>query len=128
MVPLPNPPRYPQYNGKNERANKNVQQWLGLFGDEQFWTIQELKDELGFCFEQLEERALLNGRTRRTAYNSMKRATVDRDSFFQDAVSFRSRLLKREDNTLSPTAAWRVEAKETLKKYELVRYSRPSEV
>ena len=62
VVPLPNPPNYPQFNGKNERANKDVQQWLGLFGDEQFWTTQELREELDICFEgldELEERAIL---------------------------------------------------------------------
>ncbi len=32
VVPLPNPPRYPQANGKNERANADVQGWLKAFG------------------------------------------------------------------------------------------------
>lgn len=131
VVPLPSPARYPQANGKNERANRDVQQWLGLFGDEQFWTTEELRQELDFCFEQLdelEERAILNGRTRRQAYNTMARASVDRDAFFRDATAMRSELLRRPDNKLSPTDAWWVATKETLKKYGMVRYSRPSEV
>lgn len=131
VVPLPSPTRYPQANGKNERANRDVQQWLGLFGDDQFWTTQELRQELDFCFEELdevEERAILNGRTRRQAYNRMARAPVEREAFFRDAVAMRSELLRRPDNKLTPTAAWWVAAKETLKKYGLVRYSRPSEV
>ena len=131
VVPLPSPTAYPKGNGKNERANRDVRQNLTLFGNDQFWTTEELKQELDFFFEgvdEIERRAILNGKTRRVEYDSRERAAVDRDAFFKDAVQFRSDLLRRPGVKVSPTSAWWVAAKETLKKYGLVRYSGPSEV
>jgi hypothetical protein len=131
VVPLPNPPSYPQANGKNERANGDVQRWLKSFGPDQDWTTEELQKELQFCFTELDEiteRAMFGGTTRRKAYDIMERAKVDRAAFLRDAVEFRRGLLTRPDNRLSAMQAWRVAAKEMLKKYGLVRYSGPSEV
>jgi len=131
VVPLPNPPNFPRFNGKNERANKDVQSWLQSFGDDQNWSPQELQLELQFCItenDEITERAMFGGTTRRKAYDSMTRATVDRGALFSDTTEFRRRLLMRPENRLSPMQAWRVAAKEMLKKYQLVRYSRPSEV
>lgn len=131
VVPLPNPPNYPQFNGKNERQNSEVQSWLKDFGPDQDWTTKELQMEIQFCFTELDEiteRTMFNGATRREAYNRMERAKVDREAFLRDAIEFRRQLLMRPNNRLSPMQAWRVAAKETLKKYGLVRYSRPSEV
>lgn len=131
IVPLPSPRAYPQGNGKNERANGDVQGNMKLFGDDQFWTVEELRQELNFFFEgvdEIEQRAILNGKTRRKAYDSLPRAAVDRDVFFKEAVQFRSDLLRKPGIKVSPTSAWWVAAKETLKRYELVRYSRQSDV
>jgi transposase InsO family protein len=128
IVPLPSPRRYPQHNGKMERSNKDVQQWLGVFDGCDFWGYNELETELGFCFEQLDDveaRAMFGGRTRRQAYDQMPRATVDRDAFFQAASIFRHEVLMRPNVAIHPTDAWRLAAKETLKKFDLVRYSRP---
>jgi hypothetical protein len=118
-------------NGKNERANRDVQQWLGVFGKDAFWTEDEIRKELAFCFEGLDEiaeAAMLNGRHRRTEYDARRRADVDRIAFFNDAVAFRSKLLNRPGNRLSSTDAWRVAAKETLKEYKVVRYPETSEL
>jgi hypothetical protein len=131
IAPLPNPRRYPQANGKHERANRDVQEWFGIFGDQQFWTYNELEKELDFCFakrDDIEARAQFGGNTRRKAYQTMPRAKVDRGAFFKAAVSRRAYLLRRSDNMLTPTDAWRVATKETLKQYGLVRYLRPEEV
>lgn len=131
VVPLPNPPNYPRFNGKNERANKDVQTWLTSFGEEQDWTTRELQMELQFCITELDEiteRAMFGGTTRRKAYESMTRANVDRASIFNEATEFRGRLLMRPENRLTPLQAWRVASKEMLKKYGLVRYSRPQDV
>jgi hypothetical protein len=131
VVPLPNPPSYPQANGKNERANGDVQRWLKAFGPDQDWTTEELQKELNFCFTELDElteRDMFGGATRRKAYDSMERAKVDRAAFLRDATDFRRHLLMRPENQLAPMQAWRVAAKEMLKKYGLVRYSGPSEV
>lgn len=131
VVPLPNPPAYPPFNGKNERANKDVQSWIQSFGPEQDWTTEELQKELQFCItenDEIAERAMFGGTTRRKAYDSMERAKVDRGAFLGDATEFRRQLLLRPANRLSPMQAWRVAAKETLKKYGLVRYSRPQGV
>ncbi len=110
VVPLPNPPHAPWTNGKNERANKDVQLWFAEFGQDQTWTTEEMALELDICIghlDEVEERDILNGKTRRQAYDKMERARVDRDGFYNDAVAFRSALLRRPDNKLTPTAAWR---------------------
>lgn len=130
-VPLPSPRAYPKHNGKNERANRDVKEWIGLFGRDECWTTEELKQELAFCIEgpdEIAESAILDGKHRRREYDARDRAAVDRDAFFRDAVQFRKELLPRCNNRLSPTDAWRVAAKETLKKYGVVRNQRPSEV
>ena len=83
---------------------------------------------MGFCFEQLdevEERAMFGGRTRRQANERMPRAEVDRERFFRDALALRREFLNRPNAALHPMDAWRLAAKEVLKAYELVRYSRP---
>jgi len=131
VVPLPNPPSYPPFNGKNERANKDVQNHIESFGPEQDWTTPELQKELQFCiteFDELTDRAMFGGTTRRKAYETMERAKVDRSAFLKDATDFRRHLLMRPENRLSAMQAWRVAAKEMLKKYGLVRYSRPQGV
>lgn len=131
VVPLPSFPASPQTNGKQERANKDVQQWLNFYGNEAFWTDDEIRQELDFCFHELDEvadRAILNERTRAKEYHGRPRPAVDRDAFFRDAVQFRRDLLARPDNKVTPTTAWWVAAKETLKKYGVVRYSGPSEL
>lgn len=68
------------------------------------------------------------GRSRLTACDSMERAKVDRAAFLRDATDFGRTLLMRLENQLSAMQAWRVAAKEILKKYGLVRYLGPSEV
>jgi hypothetical protein len=131
IAPLPNPPSYPPFNGKQERANKDVQGWLGSFGPAQDWSDQELQKELNFCFEEVDglwERQEFGGGTRRGAYASMPRAAVDREGFFADAQAARRSLLSQPGNRLSPMQAWRVATKETLKKFGLVRYRGPQEV
>lgn len=131
VVPLPSPPDYPPFNGKNERANKDVQTWIRSFGPEQDWTTDELQSELQFCFTELDEiteRSEFGGASRRQAYDKLERAKVDRAAFLGDATDFRRTLLMRPDNRLSPMQAWRVSAKEMLKQYGLVRYSRPQGV
>lgn len=131
VVPLPNPPSYPQFNAKTERTNRDMQQGLEAFGPDQDWSTPELQLELGFIITELDEvveRDMFGGATRRRAYDTMPRATVDRSAFLRDATDFRRMLLMRPENRLSPWQAWRVAAKETLKKYGLVRYSGPSEV
>jgi hypothetical protein len=131
VVPLPSPPGYPPFNGKNERANKDVQSWIKSFGPEQDWTTEELQMELQFCFtenDEVAERSMFGGTTRRKAYDTMERAKVDRVAFLGDATEFRRQLLMRPDNKLSPLQGWRVAAKEMLKKYGLVRYLGPQGV
>lgn len=131
VVPLPSACASPWTNGKNERANGDVQQWIGVWGKDEFWTTEELRQELAFCFEGLDEiaeSAILNGKIRRKEYDARQRAPVDRDAFFKDAVQFHGELLRRPNNRLLSNDAWRVAAKETLKKYDVVRYPRPSGV
>jgi hypothetical protein len=131
IAPLPNPPSYPPFNGKQERANKDVQGWLQSFGPAQDWSDKELQQELNFCFEELDglwERQEFGGGTRRQAYASMPRAVVDREVFFADVQAGRRALLSQPGNRLAPMQAWRIATKESLKKFGLVRYRGPQEV
>ncbi|MHC4605333.1 MAG: hypothetical protein ACYTAF_00160 [Planctomycetota bacterium] len=128
MIPLPNPRRRLQFNGKFERSNKDVQLWLGAFEGNRFWSGEEFGRELDFCFEQLdeiEERAMFGGTTRRRACEQMPRAKLDRDLFFREGCALRRQIMQRVHRRMDSADIWRVTAKEVLKKYGLVRYSRP---
>ncbi|MCE9555329.1 MAG: hypothetical protein K8T91_18420 [Planctomycetes bacterium] len=131
VVPLPGPPASPRTNGKHERGNRPIQQSFRFFGNSELWTDEEMGVELDFCFHEVDaigDDAILNGTTRRKQYNSRERAAVDRILFFEEAVKLRREMLQRPDNKVSPTSAWWYAAKETLKKYGLVSYQRPSEL
>lgn|GEM_PF-3333548 len=131
VVPLPNPPGYPRANAKPERGNRDVGDWFKGFGPDQDWTDPELQKELNFCFTEIDglwEREEFGGGTRRQAYASMPRASVDRAAFLREVKEYRLDLLRRPDNRLSPMQAWRVAVKEILKKFNLVRYVGPQEV
>lgn len=128
IVPLPSPGRYPPFNGKTERSNKDMQLWLGVFESDRFWSYDELSQELDHCFERLDEiegREALGGLTRRQAYEQWERAPVDRAEFFASAVELKRAILQRPGVRADPNDAWRVAAKETLKKFGLVKYGRP---
>lgn len=109
------------------RAEGNVQQWLGVSGG----TTDEIRKELAFCIEGIDaiaESAILKGGYRRKEYHARDRAAVDRNAFLEDAVKLRRDILCRPGNKATATSAWWVAAKETLSRYELVRYPRPSDV
>jgi hypothetical protein len=129
VVPMPNPRRYPQFNGKLERSNRDLQLWFNLFESDEFWSYDELLREVGYCYDQIDRvecRENLGGLTREQAYRQFPRPPVDREQFFQDAVQLhRAILSSRPGVRVDPYDAWRVAAKETLKKYQLVRYGRP---
>jgi hypothetical protein len=131
VVPLPGPPASPRTNGKHERGNRDIQQSIRFSGYSELCTDEELDGELDFCFHEIDavaDDAILNGTSRRREYHSRERAAVDRVVFFEDAARLRRNMLQRPDNKVSPTSAWWYAAKETLKKYGLVRYQRPSDV
>jgi len=127
IVPLPCPRNYPRFNGKTERSNKDVKQWFDVFESDLFWSHDELSQELDICFERLdeiEERAMFGGNTRKTAYETMTRSTVNRDEFFDEVMRLRKSVLN-SNAKIHPADAWRYAAKEALKRYDLVRYVRP---
>jgi hypothetical protein len=131
VVPLPGPPASPTTNGKHERGNREIQQSIRFSGYSELCSDEELDGELDFCFHEVDaigDDAILNGTTRRKQYHSRERTAVDRILFFEDAVKLRRDMLQRPDNKVSPTSAWWWAAKETLNKYGLVHYPRPSEL
>lgn len=128
VVPLPCPGAYPPFNGKTERSNRDLQQWLGTFESDKFWGYDELSKEVDICFTQLDEvyqRTMFGGRTCRQVYQELKPPSVDREQFFREADQFRRSLLARPGKPMHPADAWRIAAKETLKKWDLVKYGRP---
>jgi hypothetical protein len=131
VVPLPGPPASPKTNGKHERSNRPLQQSIRFSGYADLSTDEELDGELDFCFHEIDaigDDAILNGTTRRREYHVRQRAQVDRNAFFEDAVKLRREILAKTGNKVDPWSAWWVAAKETLSKYGLVRYQRPSDV
>lgn len=131
VVPLPGPPASPTTNGKHERSNRPLQQSIRFSGYAALSTDEELDRELDFCFHEIDavaDDAILNGTTRRKEYHARERAAVDRITFFEDAVKLRRDILARPDSKVSPWSAWWVAAKETLRKYEVVRYQGPSDL
>jgi hypothetical protein len=131
VVPLPSPGGYPPFNGKTERSYRDVKDWLAEFGKNVYWTPEELEVELDLCFTQLDDvdaRAVLGGRTARVAYEQTPRAAVDPKVFFKEALELYDRTMRLAKSKLLPRDVWRYAAKELLKTYGLVRYSRPCNV
>ena len=128
VVPLPSPAGYPPFNAKTERSYRDVKDWLREFEGEIYWSREELETELALCFEQIDEiepRAVLRGATARDLYDTAPRTDVNREKFFRDAVALFDTFMQRAPKAPRVHDAWRCAAKETLKKYGLVRYSRP---
>lgn len=128
VIPLPSPAGYPPFNAKTERSYRDVKDWLREFEGEIYWSDDELATELDICFEQIDEvdpRPVLGGLTARGAYDCAPRTQVKREIFFSDAVELFDNLMQRTPKPPRVSDAWRFAAKETLKKYGLVRYSRP---
>ena len=131
VIPLPNPPECPRFNGKTERSYRDPKEWLAEFGKDVFWTEDELAVELDLCYTQLDEvepRDVLGGRTARVTYDTAPRAPVTREVFFKEALDRFDRTMRQATKRLNTNVAWRFAAKETLKQYGLVRYSRPCRV
>jgi hypothetical protein len=128
VVPLPSPAGYPAFNAKTERSYRDVKDWLREFEGEIYWTREELETELELCFKQSDEidpRPVLGGFTARAVYDTTTRAALPRELFFSDAVKLFDSYMRLTPKAPRAHDAWRCAAKETLKKYGLVRYSRP---
>lgn len=128
VVPLPSPAAYPPFNAKTERSYRDVKDWLREFEGEIYWSCEELEMELALCFKQIDEvdlRPVLGSATARAVYDETPRAVVEREIFFSDALALYDTYMRQTPKAPRVHDAWRCAAKETLKKYGLVRYSRP---
>lgn len=128
VVPLPSPASYPPFNGKTERSYRDVKDWLREFQGELYWSVDELEAELQLCFQQLDEidpRPVLGGLTARDIYETSPRAEVNPEIFFSEAITLYDKVMRQTTKPPRVHDAWRYVAKETLKQYGLVRYSRP---
>ncbi len=128
VVPLPSPASYPPFNGKTERSYRDVKDWLREFQGELYWSDEELETELQLCFRQsdaLDPRPVLGGLTAKASYETSPRADVNPEIFFSKAVTLFDKVMRQTSKPPRVHDAWRYVAKETLKQYGLVRYSRP---
>ena len=128
VVPLPSPASYPPFNGKTERSYRDVKDWLREFQGELYWSREELEAELDVCFHEisdLDPRPVLGGATSRVIYEEAPRSDVNPETFFRDAVTLYDKVMRKSSKAPRVHDAWRYVAKETLKQYGLVRYSRP---
>jgi hypothetical protein len=86
VIALPSPARRPQYNGKHERQNQHVQDWLhplarsGLTRDEWLNEMRLASEDLN----ELRPRGILGNRTPHQVYFSTAPLSLDRDALYEE--------------------------------------------
>lgn len=135
VVPLPSPPYYPQANGRLERSNGGIRQWLlplrHVLEVAKPEEAQELvAAEVGQALlDDTNDRPkeVLGWRTPKEAYLTTPKAEVDRGVFYSRWATLKNQILKQrygECGILSlevQRPAWRIAAKAVLGEFGLVR-------
>jgi hypothetical protein len=131
ILPLPSPFRKPQYNGKHERGNGFIQDWMiplarqGLTREEWLNEVAEVSEDLN----ELRPRGIFGYRTPLEVYSSTPRLSLDRDALYAEyETNLRELELKRSSRygimgTCSMDLdAMRFAALAVMHKHSLVRY------
>lgn len=95
ILPLPNPPWWPRANGKHERTNRDMRQWLLPFEEESL-TEAEVLEELGRAVEdhnELKPREVLGWKTPRHVFETGPRLKLDREGMYVQWVAYKERLM-----------------------------------
>jgi hypothetical protein len=86
VIALPSPPWYPQANGKLERANRDIQQWLAPLANEDL-SPAEILAEVDRAVEDLNHirpREILGYRTPFEVFSTSPRLGLDRDALYEE--------------------------------------------
>lgn len=127
VVALPNPAYYPRANGKHERLNESVRQWLLPLTWENAAPeeiAQEMRDAL-IDNNEHRRKEVLGKRTPEDVYLHTPRAPIDRSVLYGQWDELQKKLQRREFPSIVPHGAWdamRIAAVIVLKKHQLVRY------
>jgi hypothetical protein len=134
VIPLPNPPYYPPANGKHERSNGGVRNWLLQAG----WGLtldEQPLDEVTFALldhDTERRKPVLAGRTPRETYLSEPRVHLDRKVLYQEWSELRVKLMAKQNSWSArmeggySMEADRLAALAVLAKWNLVIYTNGS--
>jgi transposase InsO family protein len=135
VMALPNPPYYAPFNGKHERTNGSVRQWL-LPLMAQFPTKEEIAAEMREALVDHNEdrrKDALGKRTPKDVYLNDPRLNLDRQKLYVRWDQLREKILTRRkehqggEDTLREVEAMRLAAFVVINENKLVRYSRGKE-
>ena len=94
IVALPSPGAWPRYNGKHERWNKDIQQWL-IPAAQGHLDPDQVLEEVDLAIEDLNEikpRRKLGWRTPLEVYKTSPRVKIDREDFYRQWLDYRHRM------------------------------------
>lgn len=129
VIAVPSPPYYPKFNGKNERANLSVRQWIAPTEADRPTLTRVLEQITQATLDQNDVRRkdVLGGRTPVDIFENEPRTKVDRDALYSEWDQLREEILKRNPPEPSRRSAAEMEAMRLaalviVKKHKLVRY------
>lgn len=95
ILPLPSPPWWPRANGKHERTNRDMRQWLLPFEEESL-TEEEVLKELAVAVEdhnEVKPREILGWKTPRQVFETGPRLKLDREGLYAQWLGYKERLM-----------------------------------
>jgi transposase InsO family protein len=135
VISLPNPPYYPKANGKHERTNQAVRQWLlPLYA--KFPSKEDVISEMRLALldhNQDRKKEILGNRTPQEVYMNAKRVNLPNENLFPRWDQLKEKLLKgkpgqsRIVQALGELEAMRLAALIVLRENRLVKYFRGNE-
>lgn len=130
VIPLPNPPHYPQANGKNERANRDVGDWLAAIPPQEL-TVPRLLEELARAADAHNRwpQECLGRRRPLDVWQNLPTPSLSRGKLHAEWLALRDELLGRHrvlEGILPWAGEWeaaRLASLVVLQRHRLVRYS-----
>lgn len=135
VIPIPSPSRYPQANGKLERANGTIKRWANPL-DGSLPAREDVLAEIDRALREHNEelpKDVLGNRTPAEVYRQDPRTSIDRMRIYREWSALKDRLLsewrlkKGSLHDGDELDAMRIAAYRILEKWNLVVYSQGSE-
>jgi len=95
ILPLPNPPWWPRANGKHERRNLDMDQWMLPFADERL-PVEEVLAELGGAVEdnnEIRPREILGWKTPLRVFETGPRVKLNREELYAQWSRHKEKLM-----------------------------------
>ena len=134
VIALPSPPYYPQANGKHERVNEVITQWLlpiesDYPSEEEY--LNEIRDSL-IDNNECRPKEILGHKTPQYVYMNCPRILLDRSKIYSEWEYIKTKIMHRKGRygtitQFSEFEAMRIAAYVILKRYKLIRYIYVSE-